>query len=233
MQTNNTCDHTSDDLDLHVNLDRGLCQMKAVVINSMDPSLWARWLTSVQPVLALNSNTCMGSCLISWSVLSIFKFLLTILKTQKAVPSPSLMLCDTPYDFLYVTAYGFFIYLFIAHGQPLWNFLFHFQVVLAACCLSVSMVTYSSFQNFTAYSVLHVHTWMSSVYGMDSGIGIISEFILWFLCNKVRCSDMWHETSFRKYSCFASMTRSNCMCPVHCSSDQDTATSSCSRQKQI
>lgn len=115
----------------------------------------------------------------------------------------------------------------------LWNFLFCFQVVLAACCLSVSMVTYSSFQNFTTYSALHVHTWMSSVYGMDSGIGIISEFILWFLQNKVRCSDMWHETSFRKYSCFASMTRSKCMSPGHCSSDQDTAASSCSRWRQI
>lgn len=64
-------------------------------------------------------------------------------------------------------------------------------------------------------------------------IGIISEFILWFLWKKVRCSDVWHETSFRKYSCFASMTKNNCMCPVHCSSDQDTAASSCSRWKQV
>lgn len=96
---------------------KGLCQMKAVVINSMDSSLWARWLTSVQPVLALNSNTCTDSCLISWSVLSIFKILLTGLQTQRTVLSPSLMLCDTPYDFLFVTAYVFFIYLFIAHGQ--------------------------------------------------------------------------------------------------------------------
>lgn len=91
--------------------------MKAVVINSTDSSLWARWLTSVQPVLALNSNTWTDSCLISWSVLSIFKILLTGLQTQRTVLSPSLMLCDTPYDFLFVTAYVFFIYLFIAHGQ--------------------------------------------------------------------------------------------------------------------
>lgn len=97
--------------------------------------LW--WSTPWTPLCGqgdspLCSLCCMDSWLISCSVLSIFKFLLTVLKTQRAVLSPSLMLCDTPYDFLYVTTYIFFIYLFIAHGQPLWNFLSHFQVVLAA-----------------------------------------------------------------------------------------------------
>lgn len=119
--------------------------------------LW--WSTPWTPLCGqgdspLCSLCCMDSWLTSCSVLSIFKFLLTVLKTQRAVLSPSLMLCDTPYDCLYVTAYIFFIYLFIAHDQPLWNFLSHFQVVLTAWCLSVSMVTYPSFQNFTAYSAL-------------------------------------------------------------------------------
>lgn len=222
MLSNSTCSHTSDDL--RVSLYRGLWPKEAKLIHFThtlcgqgDPPLcgWC-WHTG--------SDTYRDSCLISLSILDIFNFSLMVGICMKPRAWCDVMLCmipDMPLP----------MFLLLIALDQLWQTVF--KVALAAHFHFVPMVTHSPFYHCTVCSALHVHMWMSSVYGMSSRAGISSEFILLFWQNNARCSNVWPERSFSKYLSSAPMTRSSFLLPVHCSSAQGTIASSWSAQKQI